>query len=358
MRHGRIPSPCSESPVISFRITPPKSARRRRRPGRHRRDHGQPADRHDRLGDSADATYSVTVGSTGTFPYGTDTPASPYIDKDGTFYFQQSVHPVRRRDHARPLLAVLQRHQLRHRHGEHRHQRRGQPGQPPGQQRQHRWRCDNSPTGVTATAGLGGYPLDDYCDLIGTWVDPDTGNWYGLVHNEFTGQPVRRRPALRLDRLRASPPTRARPGRSPATRSPRRTAPSAATPPRSRTRPTTTATATRGCSSTTASGYFYLDYGSRIVPKGGVGGSTDWLAHVARAPITGKMATGTWQKWYDGSWSQPGVGGLESNMVPVTSGEPHRLHAGRERLQPGQHRHRRPADRRRDAAAEVRRCSS
>ncbi|MGW5398849.1 RICIN domain-containing protein [Streptomyces sp. NPDC003952] len=29
------------------------------------------------------------------------------------------------------------------------------------------------------------------------------------------------------------------------------------------------------------------------------------------------MAPGSWQKWYDGSWSQPGQGGLESNMEPV-----------------------------------------
>ncbi len=45
-----------------------------------------------------------------------------------------------------------------------------------------------------------------------------------------------------------------------------------------------------------------------------------WVAlyeHVARAPISGKMATGTWQKWYDGTWTQPGISDKESNMVPV-----------------------------------------
>jgi len=42
-----------------------------------------------------------------------------------------------------------------------------------------------------------------------------------------------------------------------------------------------------------ASGYFYVYYGSRVVPKGGVGGSSGALAHVARAPLAGKMATGT-----------------------------------------------------------------
>lgn len=43
------------------------------------------------------------------------------------------------------------------------------------------------------------------------------------------------------------------------------------------------------------------------------------LAHVARSPISAKMASGSWQKWFDGGWSQPGVGGRESNMVPVSA---------------------------------------
>ena len=34
------------------------------------------------------------------------------------------------------------------------------------------------------------------------------------------------------------------------------------------------------------------------------------------------MATGTWQKWYNGTWSQPGIGGQESNMEPVGSTDP------------------------------------
>jgi hypothetical protein len=70
----------------------------------------------------------------------------------------------------------------------------------------------------------------------------------------------------------------------------------------------------------TASGYFYLFYSSRLVDKGGTW--EDFFEHVARAPIADKMATGSWQKWYDGSWSQPGVGGKESNVVPVGSANP------------------------------------
>ena len=37
------------------------------------------------------ATYTVSIGSTGSYASPTDTPASPYVDKDGTFYFQQSA---------------------------------------------------------------------------------------------------------------------------------------------------------------------------------------------------------------------------------------------------------------------------
>ncbi|MFD0395701.1 hypothetical protein ACFQ3Z_41190 [Streptomyces nogalater] len=70
----------------------------------------------------------------------------------------------------------------------------------------------------------------------------------------------------------------------------------------------------------TASGYFYVFYGSRIVDKSG--GWKAFYEHVARAPIAAKMAPGSWRKWYGGTWSQPGTGGRESNIVPVDAGHP------------------------------------
>jgi hypothetical protein len=70
----------------------------------------------------------------------------------------------------------------------------------------------------------------------------------------------------------------------------------------------------------TASGWFYVYYGSRIINKGGTGDRTETnLSHVARAPISGKMAAGTWQKWYNGAWQQSGLGGKESNLVSTDS---------------------------------------
>jgi hypothetical protein len=65
---------------------------------------------------------------------------------------------------------------------------------------------------------------------------------------------------------------------------------------------------------------FYVFYGARLVDKSG--GWRAFYEHAARAPMSGKMAAGSWQKWYDGAWSQPGVGGKESNMVPVTAAAP------------------------------------
>ena len=63
------------------------------------------------------------------------------------------------------------------------------------------------------------------------------------------------------------------------------------------------------------SGYFYLYYKTGWVNK------TDASAYdlyqtirVARSPISARMAPGTWQKWYDGAWSQPGLGGLDSDV--------------------------------------------
>src|SRR5689334_15537896 len=37
------------------------------------------------------ASFTITVGAKGTWTTPTDTPAGAYIDKDGTFYFQQSA---------------------------------------------------------------------------------------------------------------------------------------------------------------------------------------------------------------------------------------------------------------------------
>ncbi|MFC1418103.1 RICIN domain-containing protein [Streptacidiphilus cavernicola] len=267
--------------------------------------------------------YTVTIGSTGSYPYPTDTPAAPYLDKDGAFYFQQSAslygstdprywdfYTGSDFDTATRSSAISNA---------------VNPANPADKNNDTTYRCNNSPTGRTATAAPAGsgYSQKNFCDLMGVWVDPDTGDWYGLVHNEFTPEPFGANSFSHYDAIDYAVSTDQ--GKVWTITG------HAITSPYSTVRGDTTAfpngTFDYGDGDPrlyvdSASGYFYVYYGSRIVPKAGTAGSTDSLAHVARAPISGKMATGTWQKWYDGSWSQPGVGGLESNMVPATAADP------------------------------------
>jgi hypothetical protein len=260
------------------------------------------------------AAYTVTVGSSGSFANPDDSPASVFTDKDGSFYYQESDS----------LYGATQPRQWSFYTGTDFDTATADNALDNAND-DTTARCNNSPTGLTATYETAdtSYAERNYCDLIGTWVDPDTGNWYGLVHNEFTPEPFGANSFSHYDAIDYAESTDQ--GKTWTIEG------HAITSPYSTTRGDTTAfpngTFDYGDGDPrlfvdTASGYFYLYYGTRIVPKAGTAGSTDGLAHVARAPISGKMATGTWQKWYDGAWSQPGVGGLESNLVPATSADP------------------------------------
>ncbi|MFD7165879.1 RICIN domain-containing protein [Streptomyces violascens] len=263
---------------------------------------------------SPDATYTISVGSPVPYTHPTDTPASTYVDKDGTFYFQQSAALYGAKDprywdfftgtdmdSASRSSAVSDA---------------VNPANANDKNNDTTYRCNNSPTGLEATYAVGnaGYAQKNYCDLSGMWVDPDTGDWYGLVHNEFTPAPFN--DGIHFDAIDYA--VSKDQGRTWTIKD------HAITSPYSTKRGDTTQfpheTYSYGDGDQrlfvdTASGYFYVYYGSRIVAKGG--NWEDSLAHVARAPISSKMAKGSWQKWYDGHWSQPGVGGLESNMVPA-----------------------------------------
>ncbi|MFF9098146.1 RICIN domain-containing protein [Streptomyces sp. NPDC014802] len=268
---------------------------------------------------AAAADYTVTVGAPGPWSNPDDTPAAPYLDKDGTFHYQQAhalygaddprawdFYTGKDFDSATRSAALSDA---------------VNPADPTDRNNDTTARCNNSPTGKEATYAPAGshYAQKNYCDLAGVWVDPDTGDWYGLVHNEFTPQPFG--DGLHYDAIDYAVSTDQ--GRTWTIKD------HVITSPYSTKRGDTTAfpqqTYHYGDGDPrlyvdAASGYFYVFYGSRIVDKGG-----SWRtfhAHVARAPIGGKMAPGSWRKWYDGTWSQPGVGGRESNMVPVDATHP------------------------------------
>ena len=271
----------------------------------------------------AAAPAAVSVGATGSYAYPTDTPASAFIDRDGTFYFQQSAALYGKDgprewefytgtdfDSATKSAALSNA---------------VNPAEPRDRNNDTTWRCNNSPTGKEATDPPpgSGYTQKNFCDLVGTWVDPDTGDWYGLVHNEFTPEPFGAYSFSHYDAIDWA--VSADRGRTWQIKG------HAITSPYSTKRGDTAAFPQQTFDygdgdprlfADPKSGYFYVYYGSRIVPKAGAGGQMVALAHVARAPMSGKMGTGSWQKWYNGTWSQPGVGGKESNMVPVDAAHP------------------------------------
>ncbi|WP_214411561.1 RICIN domain-containing protein [Sphaerisporangium fuscum] len=268
---------------------------------------------------SAEATagsYTVSVGSKGSWTRPDDTPAAPYIDKDGTFYYQQS--------HA--LYGATQSRQWSFFTGSDFDTAARSstisdavnPNNSSDKNNDTTWRCNNSPTGVEASAppAGSGYSQKNFCDLAGVWVDPDTGDWYGLIHNEFTPQPFG--DGVHYDGIDYA--VSKDQGRTWTIKGHVITSPYSTKRGDGTAFPQQTYYYGDGDQRLfvdSASGYFYVYYGSRVVDKNG--GWKAFHAHVARAPISAKMAPGSWQKWYDGSWSQPGVGGRESTMVPVTS---------------------------------------
>ncbi|MFI6090798.1 RICIN domain-containing protein [Streptomyces sp. NPDC051218] len=267
---------------------------------------------------SAEPTYSVTIGSKGPWNNPDDTPASTYIDKDGSFHYQ-SAHALYGADDSRTWSFY-----------------RGKdfdsatrdaalsdavnPANSKDKNNDTTWRCNNSPTGREATYApdTSHYSQKNFCDLMGVWVDPDTGDWYGLVHNEFTPSPFG--DGLHYDAIDYAVSTNQ--GKTWDIKDHVLTSPYSTKRGDDAAFPNDLYHYGNGDPRLfvdTASGYFYVYYNSRAIPKGGVpGGWTDASrAHVARAPMSGKLKPGSWKKWYDGSWSQPGIGGLESNMEPV-----------------------------------------
>ncbi|GAA3155728.1 hypothetical protein GCM10017687_87130 [Streptomyces echinatus] len=263
--------------------------------------------------------YTVTVGTPVPFTHPTDTPATPYLDRDGTFHYQQSAALYGADDPrvwdfytGRDFDSATYDKKL---------SEAVNPANPADRNDDTTWRCNNSPTGREATYAPSGsgYAQRNYCDLSGVWIDPDTGDWYGLVHNEFTPQPFG--DGLHYDAIDYAVSTDR--GRTWTVKD------HVITSPYSTKRADTTAFPHQTYSygdgdqrlfADTASGYFYVYYGSRIVDKSG--GWKAFYEHVARAPIAAKMAPGSWRKWYDGAWSQPGTSGRESNIVPVDAGHP------------------------------------
>ncbi|MER5642309.1 RICIN domain-containing protein [Kitasatospora sp. NPDC002227] len=382
---------------------------------------------------AATPAYTITTGATGTYAYADDTPAYPFIDSNGKFYFQSS-HSLYGGSQGRAwqfwtgtdIDTAVTKAAI----------------SATADNADTTVRCNNSPTGLMSAydpkgSPTSGYAERNYCDLIGVWIDPDTGTWYGPVHNEFTPSPFgdglhydsidyaqstdHGATWTILDHIITSPFTTWRAndqlwtmaadgsvrlgsgkcldvtgggttagtaigtygctggsnqkwtvtgttlvnpasglcltasgtgagatftlqscGAFPTTQAFATPASGA----KGQIKPAGTTNCIDGSTALQlaacndpakdgraqfpnqtyyygdgdpklfvdhASGYFYLYYDTQILNQAG-GGRVD-LGHVARAPISAKMAPSSWTKWYNGAWTEPGTGGKEADLI-------------------------------------------
>ncbi|WP_232247419.1 RICIN domain-containing protein [Kitasatospora azatica] len=175
--------------------------------------------------------------------------------------------------------------------------------------------CNNSPTGVDASyaPSRSQHSQRNFCDLVGVWVDPDTGWWYGLVHNEFTPEPFG--DGYHYDAIDYA--VSKDKGATWTIQDHAITSPYSTKRGDTGQFPNQTYYYGDGDPRLFVdyrSGYFYVFYLARLVDKAGTWGG--FSEHVARAPISQKMAPASWTKWYDGSWSTAGAAGAESDIIP------------------------------------------
>jgi len=62
-------------------------------------------------------------------------------------------------------------------------------------------------------------------------------------------------------------------------------------------------------------GYFYIYACNAYAPKEGKMNNFLWYNEVARCAISDKMAPGTWRKFRNGTWTEPGLGGQSSKVT-------------------------------------------
>lgn len=165
---------------------------------------------------------------------------------------------------------------------------------------------------------------DDHCDVVGVWVDPSTGTWYGVVNDEYdfdpwvtSGLTVSQRITTGIHANRILTAYSTDSGADWSYGGEIITSPFT-------DNDAFDATATPGNTwdygvagvrlfVDYATGYFYVVYNTTIKMKPGYTSAATWPA-LARAPISGKMAPGTWNKYDAGTWTQPGVGGVDGNV--------------------------------------------
>lgn len=165
------------------------------------------------------------------------------------------------------------------------------------------WNTFTSKTGLTN--GGGAYLYGNFCGVIGVWVDPDTGNWYGVVHNELYPN------APRYDALNWAISTDR--GKTWTMKEPILTGANGIGD--SRQYAYEYGAGDPKLYLDTASGYFYLSYLTRVMNN--VTRKNSFYFRIARAPIRSKMAPSSWQKYYQGRFQA--APGIEWTCNPYTN---------------------------------------
>lgn len=163
---------------------------------------------------------------------------------------------------------------------------------------------------------------DDHCDTVGTWVDPSTKTWYAVINDEYIFDPLNQDAKPVPDRIAtASHSNRLLVATSTDKGKSWHIEGAAVTPPmepKNHLRPSDYPGSTWafGVSGVrfwvdNTSGYFYMSYNYQVRLKSAPFTSVVQWNAVARSPISAKMAPGSWNKFDNGNWKQPGIGGFE-----------------------------------------------
>lgn len=190
---------------------------------------------------------------------------------------------------------------------------------------------------IDQTYGIPTPYQDDHNDGIGVWIDPDTGYWYALTNDEYqfnpfaTGSPTTNdRIATGLHNNRVLSAYSIDKGATwkligQVATSPWNDSNEAAT-----TSNFPGSTWSYGVAGTrffvdNVNGYFYVLYNNHINWKPGYSNILTYFS-LARSPISAKMAEGSWDVWYNGTWTRSALKGYAGWIgSPMGAGSDHNL---------------------------------
>ncbi|MGG1517847.1 discoidin domain-containing protein [Paenibacillus oryzisoli] len=190
---------------------------------------------------------------------------------------------------------------------------------------------------IDQTYGIPTPYQDDHNDGIGVWIDPDTGYWYALTNDEYQFSPFATNNPTTNQRIA----TGVHNNRVLATYSTDKGATwqligQVATSPWNDSNEAATSTNFPGTTWSygvagtrffvdNVNGYFYVLYNNHINWKPGYSNILTYFS-LARSPISAKMAEGSWDVWYNGTWTRSALKGYAGWIgSPMGAGSDHNL---------------------------------